>query len=60
MAGDLVFFACNGGGIDHSGIYVGNNRFIHSSSPRSGGVIYTSMSENYYARSYVGARRILR
>lgn len=60
MVGDLLFFACNGGGIDHVGIYAGDNRFIHSSSPRSGGVIYTSLSENYYARSYVGARRILR
>lgn len=60
MAGDLVFFACNGGGIDHSGIYAGDNRFIHSSSPRSGGVIYTSLSESYYTRAYVGACRILR
>ena len=60
MVGDLVFFSCNGGGIDHSGVYAGNNRFIHSSSPRSGGVIYSSLSESYYTRSYVGARRILR
>jgi len=58
--GDIVFFACNGGGIDHSGIYAGDNRFIHSSSPRSGGVIFTSLSESYYSRSYVGARRIVR
>jgi len=60
MVGDLVFFACNGGGIDHSGIYAGDNRFIHSSSPRSGGVIYTALSESYYSTSYVGARRIIR
>ncbi len=60
MVGDMVFFACNGGGIDHSGIYAGDNRFIHSSSPRSGGVIFTSLSETYYSRSYVGARRIIR
>ncbi len=60
MIGDIVVFACNGGGIDHSGIYAGDNRFIHSSSPRSGGVITSSMSESYYSRSYVGARRIVR
>ncbi len=60
MVGDIVCFACNGGGIDHSGIYAGDNRFIHSSSPRSGGVIYTSLSESYYSSSYVGARRIVR
>lgn len=60
VTGDIVFFACNGSGIDHSGIYAGDNRFIHSSSPRSGGVIITSLAESYYARSYVGARRVIR
>lgn len=59
QVGDLVFFAA-GKNIDHVGIYSGNGQFIHSSSPRSGGVIYTSLSENYYAKSYVGARRILK
>ncbi|MDI9466726.1 MAG: NlpC/P60 family protein [Bacillota bacterium] len=60
LPGDLVYFRCGGGIVDHVGIYVGNNRFIHSSSPRSGGVIYSSLAEDYYARSYAGARRILR
>ncbi|MDD4801597.1 MAG: NlpC/P60 family protein [Syntrophomonas sp.] len=58
--GDLVFFACNGKGIDHVGIYCGNNRFIHSSSPRSGGVIYSALNSGYYASRYVGAKRIIR
>lgn len=57
--GDLVFFACWGSGVDHVGIYVGDNRFIHSSSPRSGGVIYSSLHESFYARTYVGATRIV-
>lgn len=57
-AGDLVFFACSRSGIDHVGIYCDNNRFIHSSSPRSGGVIYSSLSEGYYAKYYIGAKRI--
>lgn len=60
LPGDLVYFRCGGGGIDHVGIYSGNNQFIHSSSPRSGGVIYSSLAEGYYARTYAGARRILR
>lgn len=60
LAGDLVFFSCYSRGIDHVGIYVGDGRFIHSSSPRSGGVIYSSLNESYYARSYAGAKRILR
>ncbi|MEQ8173656.1 MAG: LysM peptidoglycan-binding domain-containing protein [Syntrophomonadaceae bacterium] len=58
--GDLVFFNCNGSGISHAGIYSGNGNFIHSSSPRSGGVIYSSLEEGYYLQHYVGARRILR
>lgn len=58
LPGDLVFFA-GGGSIDHVGIYTGNNQFIHSSSPRSGGVIYSSLSAGYYGRTYAGARRIL-
>lgn len=60
VPGDLVFFSCGGKGIDHVGIYSGNGRFIHSSSPRSGGVIYSSLSDGYYANSYTGARRIIR
>lgn len=60
LLGDLVYFRCGGGIVDHVGIYSGNNQFIHSSSPRSGGVIYSSLAESYYARSYAGARRILR
>lgn len=60
MAGDLVFFRCGGGGIDHVGIYCDNGKFIHSSSPRSGGVIYSYLSEAYYNNSYAGAKRIVR
>ncbi|MEQ8199846.1 MAG: LysM peptidoglycan-binding domain-containing protein [Syntrophomonadaceae bacterium] len=59
IAGDLVFFNTYGG-VSHVGIYAGGGRFIHSSSPNSGGVIYSAMSESYYASRYVGARRILR
>lgn len=58
--GDLVFFSCGGSGINHAGIYSENGNFIHSSSPRSGGVIYSSLVEGYYLQHYVGARRILR
>lgn len=60
IPGDLVFFHCGGTGINHAGIYVGNGNFIHSSSPRSGGVIYSSLVEGYYLKTYVGARRVLR
>ncbi|MBO8158532.1 C40 family peptidase [Thermosyntropha sp.] len=60
IPGDLVFFTCYSRGIDHVGIYAGEGKFIHSSSPRSGGVIYSSLSESYYVRSYAGAKRLIR
>ena len=59
MPGDLVFFCCGGNRVKHVGLYVGDNKFIHSSSPESGGVIYTSLDDSYYSKRYVGARRIM-
>jgi len=58
--GDLVFFNCGGSGINHVGIYAGKGEIIHSSSPRSGGVIYSSITSGYYANTYIGARRVIR
>ncbi len=58
MPGDIVYFA-SGGYVDHVGIYIGSGQFIHSSSPSSGGVIISSLSQSYYSSHYAGARRIL-
>lgn len=57
--GDLVFFRTQGRGTaDHVGVYVGNGKFIQS--PRSGQDIQiTSLSEDYWQRHYVGARRVM-
>lgn len=56
-AGDLVFFNTNGKSISHVGIYLGNDEFVHSASNK--GVIKSKLSEAYYAKRYVTARRIL-
>lgn len=58
-SGDLVFFRTQGRGTaDHVGVYVGNGKFIQS--PRSGRDIQiTSLSEDYWQRHYVGARRVM-
>lgn len=55
QAGDLVMFGKSG--INHVGIYIGGNTFIHAANP-SKGVTTTSLSSSYYKANYVGARRI--
>ncbi len=59
QSGDLVFFRTRGrGAADHVGVYVGNGKFIQS--PRTGRDIQiTSLSEDYWVRHYVGARRVM-
>ena len=55
---DLVFFSYYGSrGINHVGIYVGEDRFIHASV--SEGVKYSSLSKAYYRQNYRGAKRLL-
>ncbi len=50
--GDLVFFDA----LDHVGIYIGANEFIHA--PHTGDVVKVSTLTGNYAAGYVGARRI--
>jgi cell wall-associated NlpC family hydrolase len=52
-AGDLVFFD----GLGHVGIYIGGGSFIHA--PHTGDVVkISSLSDSWYASTYVGARRL--
>jgi len=57
--GDLLFFRTdNTRNITHVGLYLGGRRFIHAASAGSTtGVIYSSLDEAYYAKSYAGAGR---
>ena len=58
-AGDLVLFNNSSNtSIGHVGIYVGGGNFIHAANPKKG-VIITSLSNSYYAKRYVTARRII-
>ena len=50
--GDILCFS------GHVGIYIGGNKFIHAANP-SKGVIISSLSESYYVKTYITARRIL-
>jgi lipoprotein Spr len=53
--GDLVFFNTKGG-VSHVGIYLSNNRFVHSSS--SQGVMISSLDDSYYSQRFIGGGRI--
>ena len=54
--GDLVFFNTLKRTFSHVGIYIGDNRFVHS--PRAGkGVRTEDMSFAYWAKRFTGARR---
>lgn len=55
--GDLVFYNTLKRGFSHVGIYLGNNKFIHS--PSAGGrVRIESMDMSYWKQRFNGARRI--
>jgi cell wall-associated NlpC family hydrolase len=56
VPGDLVFFNTVGNDVSHVGLYVGKGMMIHASSTY--GVITQDLSDAYYARTFVGARRI--
>lgn len=58
QSGDLLFFATSGGRkVSHAGIYVGEGRFVHA--PSSGGTVrLDSLSNNYWQRAYLDAKRV--
>ncbi len=54
IPGDMIFFR-ERGRINHVGIYLGSDKFIHSSSGR--GVIESSMDDDYWKPRIAGFRR---
>ena len=57
-AGDLVFFSSDGGIPDHVGVYMGNHQFLHAEK-RAGRVIITDLSQPWYAKRFLRARRVV-
>lgn len=57
--GDLIFFDTSKrrkGYVNHVGMYIGNNQFIHASSAKHK-VVITSLNKKFYSQRYRGARR---
>ena len=59
QAADLLFFDTQGTRFGHVGIYLGDGRFVHAPSPRTGRVIISSVTNPYWREHLVAARRPL-
>ena len=56
--GDLVFFiSLSQRVLDHVGLYLGNEAFVHASPSK--GVVVSSLRQDYYATRFHGAKRII-
>lgn len=56
-AGDLVFFETYEPGPSHSGIYIGDGKFISATSSR--GVAVADLDTGYWGERYIGAKRVM-
>lgn len=56
--GDLVYFTTYEPGASHVGIYIGNNKMIHTSFSR-GIVAIADITDSYFVKRYYGAKRVL-
>lgn len=55
--GDLIFFNTTGKKFSHVGLYIGNNKFIHASSAKSG-VVINNIYDKYYFNRIEEIKRI--
>ena len=55
--GDLVFFNTSGKGVSHVGMYIGDSKFIHSSSSK--GIRIDSLNSTYYKSRFISGSRII-
>lgn len=58
VEGDLVFFTNDSGSrINHVGIYLDDDKFVHSSSSK--GVVISDLKQNYYVKRFYKAGRVV-
>lgn len=58
IPGDLVYFTTYEPGASHVGIYIGRDKFIHTSFSQ-GIVAIGDMNDAYFVQRYYGAKRVL-
>ena len=58
LPGDLVFFNTLNHAFSHVGIYLGDDRFVHATSSRTGSVMISRLSDRYWHERFGGARRV--
>jgi len=59
--GDLVFFdTSNRGRVNHSGIYIGNGKFIHASSGKAFRVTISNLNRGFYKDRFKWGIRVLK
>jgi len=56
--GDLVFFNTLNRAFSHVGIYLGDDRFVHAASSRTGEVMVSDLGNPYWQQRFDGARRV--
>jgi cell wall-associated NlpC family hydrolase len=56
--GDLVFFHTLNRAFSHVGIYLGDDRFVHATSSRTGIVKISNLNDRYWHERFDGARRV--
>lgn len=57
--GDLVFFNTLKRPFSHVGIYLGDDRFVHAASSRTGVVMVSNLNDRYWRSRFDGARRVV-
>jgi cell wall-associated NlpC family hydrolase len=58
--GDLVFFNTGGDSeISHVGMYIGDDKYIHSTDGSANGVTISDITSDYCVSTYVGAKRLI-
>lgn len=56
--GDILAFSPKGSTVSHVGLYIGDNEFVHASTPRNG-VLVSRLDSTYYINAWHGAKRVL-